>query len=161
MVRIIISFLLLFCFSSCSRKAEDPVIAKLQRRNMQTKTFVGYDAKKVTKEVIALLQDEGYMIKNMSNDLGLITAERDVQIEKTSEKFWAYIFSGKRARWKKHSLVEMTANVTEERGNTKVRINFVVRIFDNFGRIVEVHPLLEEESYKDFFAKVHASLLAT
>ena len=72
---------------------------------MQTRSFVGYDAKTVIKEVIAVLQDEGYIVKNINTEVGLLTAECDLDIEKFSSKFWATIFSGKRARWKKHSLI--------------------------------------------------------
>lgn len=126
---------------------------------MQTKTFVGYDAKTVTKEIISVLQDEGFMLKNLSGDLGVITAERDSNIEKFGSKFWAYVFSGKRARWKKQSVIEVTMNITEEQGKTKVRINYLVRILDNLGRLVDVHQVYDEPIYTDFFNKVQRGLL--
>lgn len=139
---------------------EDPEIAQMRVRGIQSHTFVGHDAKVVTKEIIAVLQDEGYMIKNVSGDVGILTAERNINIEKFSSKFWAYLFSGKRARWKKHSIIELTTNITGEEGKTKVRINYLIRIFDNLGRIIDVHQILEEDIYMDFFNKVQKGLLS-
>ncbi len=110
--------------------------------------------------MLAVLQDEGYMVKNVSGDLGLVTAERNTHIEKFGSKFWAYVFSGKRARWKKHSLIEITSNVTEDHANTKLRINFLVRVYDNLGRVVDVHQILDEEPYTEFFNKVQKGLLS-
>ncbi len=126
---------------------------------MQTRTFVGHDSQVVSKELLSVLQDEGYMVKNVSNDLGVITAELDTNIEKFSSKFWATVFSGKRARWKKHSVVELTTNITEKQGNTQVRVNYLMRTFDNLGRIVDVHQILEDEAYLDFFNKIQKGLL--
>ncbi len=132
----------------------------MRLRKMQTRTYVGTTARSVAKELLAILQDEGFMVKNVNAELGLITAERDSNIEKFASKFWAYVFSGKQATWKKHSLVEITSNITEEKGNTKVRINLLLRVFDNFGRIVDVEQVLEEEAYVDFFNKVQRGLVS-
>jgi len=110
--------------------------------------------------MVAVLQDEGYIVKNISHDVGVLTAECDTQIEKFSSKFWAYLLSGKRARWKKHSLVEMTSNISEEAGGTKLRVNFHVRVFNNLGHVVDVHQVLDEKPYVDFFNKVQKGLLS-
>jgi len=128
-------------------------------RTLQTHTFVGYDTKTITKEIISTLQDDGYMIKNASTEIGLLTAEQDINIEKFSSKFFAYLFSGRRARWKKHSVVELTTNITEKEGKTKVRVNYLIRVFDNGGRVVDVHQILDEEIYTDFFTKIQKGLL--
>lgn len=155
----LLAFFFLFLCASCARHQEDPLIAQMQMRNMQTRTFVGETPKRVSKEVIAVLQDEGFMIKNISSDLGLITAERNINIEKFSSKFWAYIFSGKQASWKKHSLIEMTTNVIEEEGKTKIRVNYLIRIFDNLGHVIDIKQVDHEEPYIDFFTKIQNGLL--
>ncbi|NGX37315.1 MAG: hypothetical protein K1000chlam2_00469 [Chlamydiae bacterium] len=157
-MRILILFILVI-FTGCGRHSEDTVVTQMRVRTMQTRTYVGQEAKKVSKEVIAVLQDQGYMVKNISHELGVITAELDTNIEKFSSKFWSYLFSGKNARWKKHSVVEITSNITEEQGRTKVRINLLVRVFDNLGRVVNIHQILEEEAYTDFFNQVQKGLL--
>jgi len=158
-LRYLICFLLLL-LSSCARQAEDPTIAQMRVRKMQSRTFVSHGAKEVIREMVAVLQDEGYIVKNISHDVGVLTAECDTQIEKFSSKFWAYLLSGKRARWKKHSLVEMTSNISEEAGGTKLRVNFHVRVFNNLGHVVDVHQVLDEKPYVDFFNKVQKGLLS-
>lgn len=159
MNRIRLSFFCLLLLFSCTRQQEDPIVAQIKIRSMQTRTFVGHNANTVMKEVIAVLQDEGYIVKNVSNDLGILTAERSINIEKFSSKFWAYVFSRNNARWKKHSLIELNSNVTEEQGRAKLRVNFLIRIYDNLGRIVDVHQILEETAYLDFFNKVQKGLM--
>lgn len=126
---------------------------------MQSRTYVGHDGHSVSKEVIQILQDEGYMVKNVSTDIGLITAELDTNIEKFGSKFWAVVFSGRNARWKKHSVIEMTANITGAENQSKIRVNYLVRVFDNLGRVVDVHQILEDEIYADFFNKIQRGLL--
>jgi len=127
---------------------------------MQTRTYVGSNSKEVAKELLAILQDEGFMVKNVNAELGLITAERDSDIEKFRSKFWAHVFSGKQATWKKHSLVEITSNITEDKGNTKIRVNLMIRVFDNLGRVIDVHQVLDEKVYIDFFNKVQRGLVS-
>lgn len=151
--------IVLLCLSSCTRKIDEPEIAQMRLRNMQSHTYVKVDAKTVAKEVIALLQDEGYMLKNINPEMGVLTAERNFDIEKFSTKFFAKLFSGKRGRWKKYSTVELTANFIEEKGNTRMRINYLVRVFDNFGRMIDVHQVLDEKQYGDFFTKIQRELL--
>jgi hypothetical protein len=153
-------FFLLLLQTSCIRKQEDPVVTQMRVRAMQTRTFVGHDQKTVMKEMLAVLQDQGYIVKNVSNELGILTAELDINIEKISSKFWAYLFSGRAARWKKHSVIELTSNSFEENGNTKLRINFLIRIFDNLGRVVDVHQILEDGAYLEFFNKLQKGLLS-
>ena len=153
--------LILIALTSCGRHAEDSIVAQMRVRNMQSRTFAFQDSKKVSKEVIAILQDQGYMVKSVSHELGVITAELDTNIERFSSKFWAYLFSGKNARWKKHSVVEITSNITEDQGRTKVRINLLVRVFDNLGRVVNVHQILDEQAYIDFFNQLQRGLLAS
>ena len=128
---------------------------------MQSRTYLGCDSRVIAKEVIQLLQDEGYMVKNVNTDIGLITAELNTNIETFGSKFWAVVFRGKRARWKKHSVVEITANISEVSNQSKIRVNYLLRIYDNLGRVVDVHQILDDEVYDDFFDRIQKGLLAT
>lgn len=51
----------------------------LEIREMQTRTFETTDTKMVMKAVLNVLQDEGYIVKNANIDLGLITADKQVE----------------------------------------------------------------------------------
>jgi len=153
--------ILLLLLASCTHHAENQAVAQMRVRGMQTRSFIGIEGKTVMKEVIAVLQDEGYIVKNVSHDLGLLTAELDTNIEKFASKFFAYLFSGRSARWKHRSVVEMTSNVTEEEGKSKLRINFAVRVFDNTGRVVDLHQIHDKDAYQEFFNKVQRGLIHT
>lgn len=133
----------------------------MKLRKMQSRTYLGCDSRVIAKEVIQLLQDEGYMVKNVNTDIGLITAELNTNIETFGSKFWAVVFRGKRARWKKHSVVEITANISEGSNQSKIRVNYLLRIYDNLGRVVDVHQILDDEVYDDFFDRIQKGLLAT
>ncbi len=152
-------FLLLILFSSCSHQNDDPIVAQLHMRNMQTRVYVNNSTKVVVKEILNLLQDEGYIVKNVNMELGLVSAERNVDIEKFSSKFWAYVFSGKNATWKKYSILEMTTNISEHQNQSKVRVNFLLKIYDNHGRQLEVHPINDEIHYQKFFSRLQRGLL--
>lgn len=56
-------------------------------------------------------------------------------------------------------MIEITSNITEEVGKTKLRINLLVRVFDNLGRVVDVHSVEDEKVYADFFSKVQRGLV--
>ncbi len=158
-LRYLTLLLLCFLFSTGCSRYEDPAVAQARVRNMQTRTFVGAELTAVMKQTIATFQDEGFMVKHANTDVGLITAELDTNIERLSSKFWAHIFSGRQARWRKHSVIEITSNITEEVGKTKLRINLLVRVFDNLGRVVDVHSVEDEKVYADFFSKVQRGLV--
>lgn len=150
---------LLLLIAACTRQVEDPAIVQAKTRQIQTRSFVGRDAKTVMKEMVAILQDQGYSVKNVNSEIGILTAERNVDIERFSSKFFAVLFSGSSARWRKHSLVEMTSNLSDQEGRTQVRITFLVRVFDNLGRVLEVKQVVDEEHYEAFFAELQKGLL--
>ncbi len=56
----------------------------LEIREMQTRTFETADLKMVMKSVLNVLQDEGYIVKNANMDLGLITADKQVETSSQS-----------------------------------------------------------------------------
>lgn len=127
---------------------------QLQIRAYQTRTYDTTDTKMLLKAVANVLQDEGYIIKNANTDLGLITATRESDVQNNGEAFAAVFFAGANARWKKASIVEATANISDFGKQSRVRVNFVSKVLDNRGGIVNVKPIGEEKSYQDFFAKV-------
>lgn len=151
--------LFLLLLAACTRQVEDPAVAQAKIRQIQTRSFVGCESKSVMKGMVAILQDQGYSVKNVNSEIGILTAERNIDVERFSSKFFAVLFSGSKARWKKHSLVELTSNLSDQEGRTQVRITFLVRVFDNLGRVVEVKQVLEEEQYAAFFAELQKGLL--
>jgi hypothetical protein len=108
----------------------------------------------VMKAVLNVLQDDGYIVKNAVPDLGLLTAEKYVDIENKASSFFARIWRGRNARWKKTSIIECTANVSDFGEQTRVRVNFQVRVLDNLGNDLSIQQVDEQEFYQTFFSKV-------
>lgn len=128
--------------------------SQLQIREYQTRTFEVDDELMVLKAVANVLQDEGYIITNAETDLGLITAQKEANIEDGGEKFFAILFFGANARYKKNSIVESTANVSQFGEKVKVRMNFLLKAYDNRGDLINLGQVESEEFYQDFFSKV-------
>ncbi len=135
-----------------------PEMTQMQIREIQTKVCETKEVKAVLKEMINVLQDDGFIVKNVSSDLGLLSAEQDISLERSSDIFFHMFLEGDRARWKKHSLIEVSANVSEFGEKTRVRANFQVKTFDNFGQLVEVYPVVDGKYYQKFFSKIDKGL---
>jgi hypothetical protein len=144
--------------TGCARSSADTEMTQLQIREIQTRTFIAKEAKAVLKEMINVLQDDAFIVKNANMDLGLLSGEKDIELENGWEKWATILASGQNARWKKNGITELSANVTQFGPDTRVRINVQRKIFDNFGRVVEVKQIYDQAYYQAFFDKVHKGL---
>jgi len=148
--------LALFC-TGCHNGSDEP-LTQLQIREIQSRTFAARDAKAVIKEMINVLQDDAFIVKHANLELGLLSAEKDIDVENGWSRFFSVMASGKEGTWKKNYLVEISANVTQFGDETRVRVNFQQKLFDNFGRVMKVHPIYDMEYYQEFFSKVSKGL---
>ena len=147
--------ILFFSVPSCAPKTpESPPKTQLEIREFQTRTFSTPNVRLVMKSMLNVLQDEGYIVKNVALDLGFLTASKEEDIEKSSDRFWIGLAAGKEARWIKHKITEATCNVTEFGNQTRVRVNFQEKIMDNHGAVVTIKQITDEHFYRDFFLKV-------
>ncbi len=146
-------FVMLFVFG-CATTGVTPEKTQLQMREFQTRSYETKDIKMVMKAMLNVLQDEGFIVKNAVSDLGLLSAEKSVDVESKGEAFLSSFFMGANARWKKASIIECTGNVSEYGKQTRVRVNFQVKVFDNKGGIVEIKQVEEGKYYQDFFSKM-------
>lgn len=151
----IIGGLLIFFSSSCTPMCRQyDQTPPMQRREVQTRNFESADPKTVMKAMINVLQDEGYVVKGAVLDLGLLTAEKDVDLRGEYEPCmmdWYFMCD---TRYPKHVVLEMTANVSEYGDDTRVRVNFQKRLYDNYGCVLETNQMMDDHDYRDFFAKV-------
>ena len=127
---------------------------QLQIREFQTRAYETNDQTLVMKAMINVLQDDNYILKNADSDLGFLTATKEVDLQNRKEVFWSTFWSGDKARWKKNSLVECSANVTQLGGECRVRANFQIKVLDNTGNVISVEPVRDEAFFQEFFAKV-------
>ena len=145
----------LLCVTACRpTKDEKPPKTQLEIRQFQTRSFDTQDVRLVMKSLLNVLQDDGYVVKNVALDLGFISANKEMDVEEGSERFFAQATSGAQARWVKNELIEATLNVTEFGTHTRVRTNFQRKVFDNRGAVVTVEQIIDEQFYQDFFTKV-------
>jgi len=147
--------IIIVCFlAGCATTNITPQQSQLQIREFQTKSYETTDSKMVMKAMLNVLQDDGFIVKNAVLDLGLLSAEKTVDIEKGGEKFWATFANGANATWKKASIIECTGNISEFGDTIKVRVNFQLKMLDNKGGILKVEQINDEKYYQNFFMKV-------
>ncbi len=170
-----------------STKVAPPQKTALEVREMQTRSFATTDQKMVMKSLLNVLQDEGFIVKNANTELGLLTAEKDVQegggsststagssgasagdglviglvelaLRLTVAKNAPASSSGSSDsdddRWAKYRTIDCSANISEYGAETRVRVNFQVKVVDNRGAVMSVAQLDDPYFYQDFFAKV-------
>ena len=145
----------LLMFSSCNiNKNITPPPTQLEIRQMQTRDYDTKDTRLVMKSLLNVLQDEGFIIKNATLDLGMISAEKSIDIENSSEAFFAKINGGNYAHWRTHMLVEISGNVSEYGDQTRIRINIQKKVYDNYGAVVDVDQIKDGEYYQKLFIKI-------
>ena len=152
-------FIGLLTFTSCGpRHRLDPPPTQLQIREIQSREFDTNDMKLVIKTMMNVLQDDGFIIKNVVSDMGLLCAERHMDIEHKGKIILHKLVDGDNARWDKLQILEASANVSEFGTNTRVRINFQIKVLDNFGCPKEVKLIQDPKVYQQFFEQVSKAL---
>jgi hypothetical protein len=127
---------------------------QLEIREYQTREYDTKDVKMVMKSLLNVLQDDGFIVKNASVDLGLISATKEINVENKTEAIILGLLGGQNASWKKNSIIECSGNVSEHGNVTRVRINFQAKTLDNRGNVINVGQITEPVYYHDFFTKV-------
>jgi len=128
--------------------------SQLEIRQMQTRTYETKDMKMIMKAMLNVLQDDDFIIKQVNTDMGFFNATKETDVEKGSERFWEEFWWGKYGTWKKNSIIDCTANISEFGDGMRVRVNFQVKIMDNKGGCVLVRQVDDPKYYQDFFSKV-------
>lgn len=128
--------------------------SQLEVRQMQTREYETKDNRMVMKAMLNVLQDDGFIIKQANADLGFFHGTKEVDREDTLAKVWGTFWEGSRATWKENSIVDCTANVSDFGENTRVRVNFQVKVMNNKGGCEEVYQIDDSKYYQDFFSKV-------
>jgi len=140
--------------TSCVRPPSEEPITQLQIREIQTRDFDVADSKLVMKSMMNVLQDEGFIIKNAVVDLGLLSAEKNINVEDKAKAIFASLCAGTNARWSKQQILEASANVSEFGSKTRIRMNFQTKTIDNYGCPQDVVTLNNPLYYQNFFDKV-------
>jgi len=153
---LLVAFVSLFLVSSCETPEVNlsQNLSTFQIREYQTRTYDTTDIKMVMKAMVNALQDEGFVIKVLNTDMGLITAERTFQTINEGEKFWYGAQSG----YDVATIVEGNISVANFGKQTKVRVNFIQKVVNNKGGITKVKQIEDPKLYQDFFAQAQKSI---
>ena len=74
--------------SSCAtHNNQAPLKTQLQVREFQTRSFDTGKTNEVLSAVVEAFQDQGFMVKNVVPEVGLVSAVRDVDVENSNEAF--------------------------------------------------------------------------
>ncbi len=146
-------FVSLALMTGCAQHVVVPP-TQLEIREIQTRDFDSNDTKLVMKSMMNVLQDEGFIIKNVVPDVGLLSAERNVDVENKTSAAILRLLGDPNTRWNKLDMIEASANVSEFGAKTRVRINFQKKTIDNFGCPNDVKTIYDGALYQEFFEKV-------
>ncbi len=144
--------------TGCMIQAKPPQQSQLQIRQYQTRAYETTDHKKVLKASMHALQDGGFIIKQANSDLGLLTAQKETDVQNDGEALLATLLGGSQARYQKNAIEEASVNVSEFGKKTKVRINIALKVLDHHGGVASVAPVQDAQPYQAFFATLSKSL---
>ncbi len=133
-------------------------MTQLQIREIQTRTYTTTNTKMVMKAVLNALQDMGFTVTNAQENLGLIEAVENKNVENTAAAVFTQMVAGYHARYAKDAITNATANISLYGKVTKVRVSFAVKILDNKGGIVRISHIIGAKIYQKFFTKVQQSI---
>ncbi|OJW48503.1 MAG: hypothetical protein BGO67_04530 [Alphaproteobacteria bacterium 41-28] len=143
---------------ACTPTIKQPLKTQLEVREFQTRTFDTPKTDEVLTAVVEAFQDQGFMVKNVVPQVGLVSASREVDVENEGQAAFQVFFMGQNAVWSKNALIEATANVKTQGGKTKVRANFQEKVTNNRGGTDSVNTIEDPKFYQDFFDKVGKSI---
>jgi len=127
---------------------------QLEIRQMQARTYETDDATMVVKAMLNVLQDDDYIIEQVNMDLGFFNASKEANAEDKLEKAWDTFWWGGMATYKKNSIIDCTANVSQHGDTVRVRANFRIKFMNNRGGVEYVGQIDDPEYYQKFFSKV-------
>lgn len=143
---------------------QTPAVGALEARQAQSRTFEAADPQVVLKAVVNVLQDEGFVIREASAELGVVTAVKEWRSRQQNRGL-------KIAKWiaapmtygasllvptgrTEFTSVEANVNVTQALEHTKVRISLVSRVTDAQGHVHSVARVDDGLVYQGLLARL-------
>jgi len=165
----LLSAVALIALAAGCAPAVPPPKSALELRELQSHTFATPDTKLVMKAMFNALQDDGYVVKNAVIELGLITATKETDLAPGrsdppgSAYFapnWGTFVVGPTdaPSYRKIEVRDFTGNITEQAGETRVRVSFQRKVLDNRGIVIAVQPIEDVTFYRDFFSRMDKSI---
>jgi len=126
-----------------------PQLSQVQVRELQTREFPNEGVIEGMKAVSNALQDEGYNIENANIQLGLIIANRTINLP---IPIGYNLITPVARRWK------ITANVNEVQKKLRVRISILEQDLSSGGGVVYSQMVTDQTMYQRIFSKIDKSV---
>jgi len=153
---VILIFALLL--SGCENiSPKPPELSELQIREIQTRHYENVSYEEAIKAVIASLQDQEFIITNVNEKLGLVTAYKDIEAIDIWEQF-GYSLSGGKGTYQTTKRTEANVTVRKESNFIKIRVTLVEKGITLHGGIKWTKPIYDPEAYQKIFSKIDKAL---
>ncbi len=126
------------------------------------------------KSVLDVLQDDGYMVKNVDANLGFLSAVKETECYGINQPRFSHAseldvgfgfstggfgigshFPSRRAPARPaHECIEATVNVSQFGEGVRIRASFQQKVYDTNESVMRIHRIDDPEFYQNFFIKV-------
>ena len=137
-----------------------PEMTQLQIRSLQTRTYEGANTSKILRVALAVLQDDGFVVKNANSDLGLLSASKNLHektVDDSETAFMKGFFGIGSVSTQKWSTIEATVTVTPFGAKTRVRLSARLTAISSNGSS-NYEALTDADYYQNFFTKLEKGL---
>ena len=137
----------------------------LARRSIETRVFDTANTRELLISSAQLLQDMGYTITESDMEIGLITASKTREEGSAAGKVvltFLAALNGQPAVYEDSQKIYVSI-VTTKLNDTQVktRATFARIVYDNYGNIVKIEKLEDNDLYVEFFDKLGQSVFLT
>ena len=157
----------LFCLGACVNHKNLYTLEKdyLERRNIETRIFNTTENKKILISSAQVLQDMGYSISESEAKIGVLTASKLRESGSTAGKAALVVlaaFAGTQAVYEDSQRFYVSiVNTKINEKQTRVRVIFARTSYDNYGNVLTIQKLEDEQLYQEFFDKLSQSIFLT
>ena len=158
-------FVCLFTLFGCASTKKP--MSTLEVRSIQTKEYDSTTQLTVYKALINALLDRGFILKASDSDAGVVlanvTSTKLNNGEVLTKAVATYFTLGLNWVFGDNNMedtlsIDVSANVTQLQGITRVRINAVAKRMNSDGEVVESEMIVEPQYYNSIFEQIEKSV---
>ena len=142
-------------------------MSTLEVRTLQTKEYDSTNQLMVYKALINALLDRGFILKASDSEAGVVLANStSMELnggEVVTKALATYLTLGLNWVFGDNNLedtlsIDVSANVTQLQGVTKVRINAIAKRMNSEGEVVDSEMIVEPQYYNSIFEQIEKSV---
>ena len=140
-----------------------PELTQLQTRELQTREYDYKDTNLILRVALAVIQDDGFVLRQSDADVGLLTASKNLHETNVDDSGTAFVkgFMGiGGVSSQKFSTVEVNVTVTPFGEKTRVRLSARLSSseYGTGGANINYEAVTDPKFYQAFFAKLEKGL---